>query len=226
MKRHSIIERIVHKINSALDRILSPIRRSLLNNQNFTIISNNCWGGKVYEYFNIEKKSPTIGAYFFAEDYIKFIYNLKYYLGKDIKIIEAKDSKHREELKRRGQMDIPIGKIDDIEIIFLHYKDPKIAKEKFERRVKRINWNNLILKFSYMNNCTEEHLRKFDQIKGIKKILFVGENNNHYEDAYIVATGESGQIEDDTFYWKNNINIIKFLNQKETSIDDMVIKKE
>lgn len=99
----------------------------------------------------MQKLSPTVGCYIFAEDYIRMIENLKQYLTGKIEIGNAKQSSHYEILKQRGQQHIPIGFINDIEIIFLHYKDPKVAKEKWEKRCSRINWENMILKFSYMS---------------------------------------------------------------------------
>ena len=38
----------------------------------FSIISNNCWGGLVYQYFGMEYLTPTVGLFFFPEDYLNF----------------------------------------------------------------------------------------------------------------------------------------------------------
>lgn len=53
----------------------SALRKKQINKDRFTIISNNCWGGEVYESYNLIKQSPTVGLFFMASDYIKFIYN-------------------------------------------------------------------------------------------------------------------------------------------------------
>ena len=42
-----------------------------LDNKDFTIISNNCWGGMIYESYGMQKLSPTVGLFFMSEDYIK-----------------------------------------------------------------------------------------------------------------------------------------------------------
>lgn len=39
-------------------------RREKLTHTDFTIISNNCWGGTVYEAHNLPKESPTVGMFF------------------------------------------------------------------------------------------------------------------------------------------------------------------
>ena len=78
------------------------------------------------------KNSPTVGLYSYPDDYIKFILNLKYYTSIEIKMIAWQQSKYASEIKRKGEEDT-IGKLDDIEIVFLHYHDPKIAKDKWEK---------------------------------------------------------------------------------------------
>lgn len=52
-------------------KALAPYRYKRLTNSDFTIISNNCWGGMVYEAHNLPKESPTVGLSFMADDYEK-----------------------------------------------------------------------------------------------------------------------------------------------------------
>ena len=35
-------------------------RKKKLKSTDFTIISNNCWGGMIYESYNLPKESPTV----------------------------------------------------------------------------------------------------------------------------------------------------------------------
>ena len=72
-KSFTIIEKIWGKIRDVLVPVLAPLRRRKLKERDFTIISNNCWGGICYEYYGLQKLSPTVGLYFFSEDYIKFV---------------------------------------------------------------------------------------------------------------------------------------------------------
>ena len=52
-----------------------------------TIISNNCWGGNVYQKFGLKYTSPTIGLFMIGEDYVKFCKNLRYYSTLNLKFI-------------------------------------------------------------------------------------------------------------------------------------------
>lgn len=207
-------EKIIKKIRDFSHSLLSGFHRSLLKDKSFTIISNNCWGGICYEYFGLVKNSPTVGCFFFADDYLRFVKDLKMYMSKGIEFISIDESLHRDWLLEK-KITCPIGKIGDVEIIFQHYKNSSIAKEKWERRVKRINWNNLIFKFSQMNECSPLHLVSFEKMSlPGKKLMFVNNPNHNFNcGVYYPGFENDAEIDNDTFYWNRYINIIKFLNQ-------------
>lgn len=203
-----------HLVDVKTRPLFAPIRRLKLKKRDFTIISNNCWGGICYEYYGIRKLSPTVGMYFYAEDYIKFIANLRYYLSQEMTMIPAIESKHYESLKKKGELWAPVGKIDDIEVVFLHYRNPEIAKEKWQKRVKRINWNNIIYKFSYMNECSDEMIDSFLEItKKEKRICFVGMDYWKARGIYEVPVNDVGQVVDDTTWFKKYVNISAIINE-------------
>ncbi|MRX72999.1 DUF1919 domain-containing protein [Bacillus lacus] len=151
----------------------AKLRRKSLEYTNFTIISNNCWGGFIYQSYGISYNSPTIGLYFMAEDYIKFVLNLKEYIESELTFIDPKESRYFEILKKSEKFgEYPIGLLKDIEIIFLHYTSEEDAYEKWNKRCKRINWERLLIKFNDQNGCTKEHLNRFDKLKFKNKICF------------------------------------------------------
>lgn len=168
MKLGRFIDKVINKIQwKFINPMLANIRKKKLIITDFTAISNNCWGGRLYEYFNLPKQSPTVGLYFYAADYVNFCSNLKYYLSLDLKIIIAEESKYRDDLFRKNEQSVFVGVLDDVELVFLHYHDKDIIKEKWQRRIEIINWDKIILKFSFQNNCTEELIRGFSRIPGI-----------------------------------------------------------
>lgn len=163
------------KIREKMNLYLGKYRKKKLFDENVTIISNNCWGGHVYRYFGMEYLSPTIGLYFFANDYVKFCKNLQYYLEQQISFITVEESEHKTELYKR-KTSCPIGTLGDIEIIFLHYKSEKEALEKWNRRSKRINWDNLVFKFSEQNLCDKKDIIAFDKLPYERKIVFTSQD--------------------------------------------------
>lgn len=150
-------------------KILGNVHQRALNKKGFTIISNNCWGGEVYEYYNLQKQSPTVGLFIMAEDYIRFISNLDAYLSSELAFVEPEESKWRDYWENRASRfgTYPIGRLsledigEAIEVFFLHYHSKEDAREKWLRRCERINWDKLIIKFNDQNGCTEEHIQGF-----------------------------------------------------------------
>lgn len=159
------------KFKNIYFKIVGSIKRRKFKCTDFTIISNNCFGGIIYRNNNLRYNTPTAGLFFMADDYIKFIYNMKNYLKKDLKEIKIRDSKYCDYLKGINYH-APIGKLDDIEIMFLHYTTFKEAKEKWNRRKQRINYDKIIYKFCEQNLCTYEHLKKFNDFDARNKICF------------------------------------------------------
>ena len=171
-------------------------------------------GGVTYEGYGIQKQSPTVGCYLFAKDYLKLVHNLKFYMENELEIIPLEESRYKQWIIENHNENCPIGRIVDIEIIFVHYLNAEIAKEKWNRRVQRINWDNLIFKFSYMNHATEEDLETFDSydLPG-KKIMFVNKKNHSYKcGVYYSGFDEDDQIYNDTFYWNKYFDVTLFLN--------------
>lgn len=158
---------------------MANYRKKKLKNTDFTIISNNCWGGMIYEGYNLPKMSPTIGMFFMAEDYIEFLSDLKGYVKGDLIFIPPEKSRWNNitwilEDKRFGSY--PIGVLSNgknsVEIFFLHYHSVQNAKEAWERRIKRINWTRLLIKFNDQNGCTENEVRAFMKLPYKNKLFF------------------------------------------------------
>ncbi len=127
-----------------------------------------------------------------------------------------------------NQLDIPVGMLDDVEVVLRHYRDPAIARDKWNRRVERINWNNLIIKFSYMSKCTDEHIAEFQKIKGVKKICFVPREFENMEDLYVYPSRLHSMTDlgDDVFDWNKYIDVIDMINRPTTGIEQYRIDGE
>ena len=155
--------------------VISKIRKKRLKCHDFTIISNNCFGGIFYKQNEMQYLTPTCGLFFMANEYIKFIYDLDRYLNGELIEITIEESNYKEYLKMIKYSGI-IGKIYDLEICFLHYTSFSEAKEKWERRKRRINKDKIIYKFNDQNLCDYELLKKFNDFKADNKICFTSKN--------------------------------------------------
>lgn len=196
------------------DKAVKWCRRNfLLKNKNFTIISKNCWGGRVYQRYGLQYTSPTVGLFFFADEYIKFLSNIKYYLSLELKFIPKSQSRYYEYYIEKDKY-YPIGVLDDIEIVFLHYKSEVEAREKWNRRKARINWDNLIVKFNDQNRATEENIREFDKLPFKNKLCFVAHPVDGTDNTIVFTEfGNEKCITNDITSYKRYINIDKYLNE-------------
>ncbi|SDC70022.1 DUF1919 domain-containing protein [Niabella drilacis] len=175
---YPLLERVYNKIVWELRgrRIEKKYRERLKNNirnEDFSIISNNCWGGNIYGDLGIEYKTPTAGLFFNAPCFVKFLKNLKENLNAEI--VEVKYSRYDNVNKMREETKnyFPIGLINnDIEIDFLHYRTMEEAVEKWKRRSDRVNFDNLLIAMSDTDNCTSKEIEEFDELHFEKKIFF------------------------------------------------------
>lgn len=188
--------------------IINKMRKEIINDE-FTIIANNCIGGLIYKDLGKKFLTPTIGLFIKNNDFVKFVNNLDYYIN-------------YEELKEitMENVEYPCGKIDDIIIHFMHYNSFKEAKEKWEERKKRINYDNIFIFMSRDDTFDERISKKFHQIKYNNKVLYTQDKNVNFNYEKYIPGFRDGYLEDITRYhnifgtklYEYNLDIVKFLN--------------
>lgn len=149
-----------------------------LSVKDFSILSNNCWGGMISECYGLKKNSPTVGLFFAAADYIEFLSYLDDYIHSELKIIDPSETKwiNSDIVRTPKYGTYPVGRLTcergKIDIFFLHYHSNEEAIVKWNNRCKRINTNKLIVKFNDQNGCKEEDIEKFVKLKYQNKLFF------------------------------------------------------
>ena len=183
IKLKHLIGKVFRKLLKIFQDVVRNIRRIFLKNKNFTIISDNCWGGFIYQRYNLKYRTPTIGLFFYPQDYIRFLENINYYLSIPLKVGTRKDSKYKDINPER---DYPIGVLDDVEIQLLHYKSCEEAISKWEKRKKRIDFNNCLIKMSNRSSLfTADIYQRFENLKFKNKILFTKDNVKYKDCIYV-----------------------------------------
>lgn len=148
---------------------------------NLSIISSNCFAGRIMQDLKMEYNSPTLGLYFMFPDYIEFLQHLEYYL-KEAKIEFVEHSKYSLGDERRMIRSIthhwyPIGLLGGkVEIHFLHYHTEEEAAQKWYRRANRVNLNNLLIIGMEQNLCTLQDIKEFNNLPFKRKIMFSTHN--------------------------------------------------
>lgn len=140
-----------------------------------SIISSNCFAGRIMQDLQYEYNSPTLGLYFFADDYIRFLQNLRHNLL-EAELTFYDESKYQLGNERRANWKhwYPIGRLyGEIEIHFLHYHSEKEALEKWRRRAARVNFNDLVVIGMQQNIPSEHNIKDFDKLPFERKLYFV-----------------------------------------------------
>lgn len=198
-------------------RASSKIRKRKINKTDFTIISNNCWGGIIYESYGLEKQSPTVGMFFMAEEYLKFVSNLKYYLEDcEISFIDPDQARHKDFYKKDKKFGTYlIGRLDDVEIAMLHFHSPKEAALKWKRRCERVNWDHMIVKMNDQNRCKKKHAEEFMKLPFKNKVFFTVKDWSDVKGITILKSknSECCGLFDEPFGSSSKMNINKLINK-------------
>jgi uncharacterized protein (DUF1919 family) len=159
-----------------------------LKDKNFVIISNNCWGGEVYNWYKRPYNSPFIGLFLNGPCYIKLLSNFNYYMSKELKFVTT--TKYP-----RLNTTYPIAVLDDIEIHFLHFKNEEEAKAKWKRRTERMlqekNLDNYYFKICDIDHGTKEIFEKFHKLPFKNKVSFGIKNYKSLENKNHIKIEES-----------------------------------
>jgi len=170
-----------------LRKTVSPFRRMGLHNKTFSLISNNCWGGIVYDKFGLQYRTPTIGLLLGPSDYIKFVTHLSYYLSFDAVVDHSEDGK---EVRNGNDNNLFYGKFGDIRLYFVHYRSAEDAVVKWKRRRKRVDLgnNNIFVELSDISvageQLTDEEIGNFARLP-YQKVFFTA--NKTWADKYQFA---------------------------------------
>ena len=122
--------------------------------------------------------------------------------------------------KRFGQY--PVGVLSNgkkqLRFFFLHYRSEQEAREKWERRIRRINWDKLLVKFNDQNGCTEADVDRFIKLSFKNKLFFTckhwpNENGGGYTVIHWFSKHDFIMASYEPFGKSKYINITSVINQ-------------
>ena len=131
-----------------------------------SIVSNNCWGGIIYNTLNMECLSPFKNVSIASDDYIKIISNLKHYLSVD-PIWTGKT-----QIDANQNRAVPMLELDDVLIKCNHDLDAGLAIQKWKRRRDKFNWNHMLVEMYTDDSVVERAFGKASE-QYDKRICFV-----------------------------------------------------
>ena len=129
-----------------------------------SIIADDCWGAEAYHYLHLPFSSPFILCYMIAEDYMKMLENLDYYLGQSLQCFQEADMDTTQH---------PMGYLGEgenkVKLYFNHATSFKQAREDWLRRTDRINKDNILVKMTLLS---EEMAERFSALPFSNKVGF------------------------------------------------------
>lgn len=143
-------------------------QRKRIKNKNFTLLTGNCIGGYIYHQLGLKFTSPTINMMILNQDFKKLILNLRYYMN----------------IRPTAYVDpdypgVPAALLDDIILHFTHYKTYEEGIEAWEKRKRRMNYDNLYIIISDID-LTEKDIIDLNKSK-CKKIVVMTSKDYGYE---------------------------------------------
>lgn len=145
--------------------------KDLVKNRNCTIVSSNCIGGVVYNTYSMQFLSPTINLSMNYSDFIKLCENTRHYFESELKPYTGD-----------LQKSYPLADLDGLTLHLVHYSTFEEAKEFWDRRVQRVNYDNMFFVCTNQEGFNEELSARFDALPQ-PKVLFVNQpddNPNHF----------------------------------------------
>lgn len=213
------------QLTRKVKKILAIYRRKRLTNRNVSILSNNCWGGLLYDYYGIQYQSPTIGQWMSAKDYLKFLGDIDYYFCQDMIRISYTDSHVKDLLlkrKKEGRYsfeldDLVIGRLgsgeSEIDVIFLHYHSFEEAKDKWNKRKTRVNKRNLLVKYNDQNGFTRECFERFAELPYKNKLFFTSDTTIKGDFVFYYDIGnDKGHVINDYIFHQLPFDITEYIN--------------
>lgn len=185
-----------------------------------SIISSNCFAGRIMQDKHMKYNTPTLGLYFMYPDYIEFLQHLEHYLTESkIEFVEHSKYALGDERRAKWKHWYPIGLLDGkVEIHFLHYFTEKEAATKWYRRAGRVNFDKLLVIGMDQNRCTEADIKAFDHLPFKQKLFFSSKDVKGQSIIYLRKFADKGQVGDpyrkaDVFY-KHLINYLSGQDKK------------
>ena len=174
-----------------------------------SILSNNCIGGVIYHNLGLKFLSPTINLYMENADFLLFVTHLREFINGEMKEVKGNTGK----TFPVGELSCPCGVIT---IYFSHYSTFSEAKQKWQERAGRIDWENIVVIMEEGIDATDEIVEKFQELPYEKKVLICNGNKGHVE----VKQGLPFFIYDKRYYPGKILSFGRFKISKKRYLDE------
>lgn len=141
---------------------------SRLKNTTPSIIASDCFGTFIYHDMGVRFNSPTVNLFISPEDFLLFVENLEDFLSVDVTKISD------------DEVNYPVGVLEcngkNVRLNFMHYNTFEQAREKWNERKGRIDYNNLFVILLISHGITDDIVSRFSRLPYENKLLIADKN--------------------------------------------------
>jgi uncharacterized protein (DUF1919 family) len=147
----------------------------MVGDLNFTIVSNNSWGGQIYQALDIPCRSPFAGMFIPPKSYLYLLKHFDFCIGADLQFGDESASAPINQWRKSERLRYPIGLLEGhVELHFLHAADEKDARTKWQEGCGRIvsDPSRRFFKFDDSWGATPEEVAEFCALPFANKVCF------------------------------------------------------
>jgi uncharacterized protein (DUF1919 family) len=117
-------------------------------------------GGQLYRQLHLAYNTPTVGLWVHPRDYLNYIDQFEIAHKNDLKFIQ-------------GDKNYPVANLSGIEIHFMHFDSEQEAKDKYYRRLGRLNKNKMFTKIDFGKpGYTLQDIERWNQMRIPNSVAF------------------------------------------------------
>ena len=208
----SLFSKFRSAINKLQRKAINQTYQKRLTNQGMSVISANCVGAFILHDLNQPFNSPFVNLYLDPSDFVRYLQNIEFYQAQPLQFIQTEKS-------------YPVGLLDDLKVHFMHYHSEQEAKEKWEARSQRLDFNNLFIMMTDKDGgkgAKYEHLQAFDNLPYPNKVVFTHKPYPELESAFYIKGFENENEVGDLFTFSgwngekyyDQFDYVSWFNQK------------
>ena len=208
----SLFSKFRSAINKLQRKAINQTYQKRLTNQGMSVISANCVGAFILHDLNQPFNSPFVNLYLDPSDFVRYLQNIEFYQAQPLQF-------------KQTEKPYPVGMLGDLEVHFMHYHSEQEAKEKWEARSQRLDFNNLFIMMTDKDGgkgAKYEHLQAFDNLPYPNKVVFTHKPYPELESAFYIKGFENENEVGDLFTFSgwngekyyDQFDYVSWFNQK------------
>ena len=208
----SLFSKFRSAINKLQRKAINKTFQQQLTNQGMSVISANCVGAFILHDLNQPFNSPFVNLYLDPSDFVRYLQNITFYQAQTLQFIQT-------------EKPYPVGLLDDLKVHFMHYHSEQEAKEKWEARSQRLDFDNLFIMMTDKDSgkgAKYEDLKAFDNLPYQNKVVFTHKPYPEFKSAFYIKGFENENEVGDLFTFSgwngekyyDQFDYVSWFNQK------------